>query len=1130
MRKSMIWSSVIAALSVGMTVNAAERVSVSNANQDLNLMSKQGKVGVEALKAHFKMNKETEFARVKQKADRKGNTHSRFQQTYKGVPVFGLQVTQHQKAAQNKTYYAGHILSDLEKDLKGNVKPKFTADEVISSLKTKIDTKFGKWTNYERENSDLVIYFDKRLKKAFLAYHVELMAQDEKGHVVRRMFIVDAQSDRIIDHWNALQHFDITGPGGNQKTGQYNYGTEYPALNGTDDGNGGTCYLENTNVRAVDLANTTNTSLNTPYEFACSENTYQAINGAFSPINDAFYFGNVAFDMFDEWYQTAPLPFQLSMKVHYGTGYENAFWDGQAMTFGDGASTFYPLVDINVSVHEISHGFTDFNSDLIYSGESGGMNEAFSDIAGEAGEYYWKGSVDWFIGGDIMKNGDGLRFFETPSLDGASIDHYDEYYNGIDVHYSSGVYNRAYFLLSNMEGWDPKKAFDIFVHANQNYWTPDSTMAEGACGLIESAVDLDYDYISVYVAMSAVGAVCENSSTDTDNDSMSDISELIIGFDMEDPSDANQDFDGDGIINKVELLKGFDPKDIDTDDDGLTDSEEYNLYATDVTSADSDSDGMPDGYEVNYGFNPLNAADAATDSDSDGVSNLGEYLDGTDPTDASSVRTTGAYSVYDFENQDLTDFPTSIYADYGMEISSTYAASGMYSAASMDMTHNEISGSDLNFVSEEGTISFDLKISTEANWDFFYLVLDGQIAFELSGEYDWVTVSGPISAGAHSMSFVYVKDGSVSTGEDKIWIDNVYYTGLVVDEDGDGMDDAWEANNGLDPMDPADGALDTDGDGLINADEFSNGANPNVADTDGDGLTDGQEVNAYSTNPAMMDTDGDGVDDKAEIDNGLDPLVAGSDGTDDLDNDGFDNATETKYGSDINDANSMPQAVEYLMENFNNGAQGNWTRAAAESFVVENGRLWAEPLSNSKVAAIEMTDVFMAGQLSFKANVDSEENVDMFRLLVDGVVMGELSGQMTNATLSADLTQGEHTVRLEYVKNAFLSSKVDRVSIDNLMFLAPAVDSDGDGLSNGEEVDTYNTDPMNADTDGDGINDGQEVANGTNPTKMDSDGDGYADGDDLFPNDASRWNNNSGGSMYFFILMLAGLAGLRRRR
>lgn len=128
----------------------------------------------------------------------------------------------------------------------------------------------------------------------------------------------------------------------------------------------------------------------------------KTVNGAYSPLNDAHFFGKVVFDMYQQWLNTSPLTFQLTMRVHYGNNYENAFWDGRAMTFGDGYTRFYPLVDINVSAHEVSHGFTEQNSGLVYRDMSGGINEAFSDIAGEAAEYFMRGNVDWIVGADIL--------------------------------------------------------------------------------------------------------------------------------------------------------------------------------------------------------------------------------------------------------------------------------------------------------------------------------------------------------------------------------------------------------------------------------------------------------------------------------------------------------------------------------------------------------------------------------------------------------------------------------------------------------------------------------------------------------------------------------------------------------
>ena len=65
------------------------------------------------------------------------------------------------------------------------------------------------------------------------------------------------------------------------------------------------------------------------------------------------------------------------------------------MYIGDGYLTFYPLTGLDVVSHEISHGFTEYNSNLIYSGQSGGINESFSDMAGEASKYYVRGSNDY---------------------------------------------------------------------------------------------------------------------------------------------------------------------------------------------------------------------------------------------------------------------------------------------------------------------------------------------------------------------------------------------------------------------------------------------------------------------------------------------------------------------------------------------------------------------------------------------------------------------------------------------------------------------------------------------------------------------------------------------------------------
>jgi vibriolysin len=314
--------------------------------------------------------------------------------------------------------------------------------------------------------------------------------------------MLDAHSGEVIDRWEGIAHAQIgTGPGGNEKTGMYEYGTDYHYLDVQEDGTN--CVMESENVVTVNLNGATEGS--TPYSYECPRNEFQEINGAYSPLNDAHYFGNIVFDMYKNWFDTAPLTFKLMMRVHYGTGYENAFWDGQAMTFGDGESYFYPLVSLDVSAHEVSHGFTEQNSGLVYANQSGGMNEAFSDMAGEAAEFYMKGENDWMVGKDIFKEDGALRYMDDPSRDGSSINHAQDYYDGLNVHYSSGVFNKAFYHLATTSGWDTKKAFELFVLANQIYWSQDSDFWQGACGVKNAANDLGYDASAVMDAFGIVG-------------------------------------------------------------------------------------------------------------------------------------------------------------------------------------------------------------------------------------------------------------------------------------------------------------------------------------------------------------------------------------------------------------------------------------------------------------------------------------------------------------------------------------------------------------------------------------------------------------------------------------------------
>lgn len=435
-----------------------------------------------------------------------GVTNYRYRQAHRGVPIFGEDVVVSEDGAGNVRTMFGNLVSGLEQDI-GSVKPGLSrAQALVAGKRAGLGNGISGMLT-ENESADLVVFVDDA-GRGHLAYAVSYFADGVEGPT-RPIVMVDANSGRVLKQWENLQHALVgTGPGGNAKTGQYEYGTNYGYLDVTQSGS--TCTLSNANVKTVNLNHATTNTSTTAFSYACPRNTTKSINGAYSPLNDAHYFGNVVFNMYQAYVGMAPLTFQLQMKVHYRTSYENAFWNGSAMTFGDGATTFYPLVSLDVSSHEVSHGFTEQQSGLCYNDGSdcGGMNEAFSDMAGEAAEYYMRGSNDWLVGADIFKGNGALRYMNNPPQDGRSIDHASKMTSTIDPHHSSGVYNKAFYLLATTAGWNTQKAFQAFARANRDYWTANVSFNQGACGVETAATDLGFAKADVTAAFSVVGVSC----------------------------------------------------------------------------------------------------------------------------------------------------------------------------------------------------------------------------------------------------------------------------------------------------------------------------------------------------------------------------------------------------------------------------------------------------------------------------------------------------------------------------------------------------------------------------------------------------------------------------------------------
>ncbi len=456
------------------------------------------------LKSYLNMKSDENFERRSLTLD-KDMAHVRYFQTYKGIQVWPQQIAVTVKA--NLLHRLnGVLVKNLDQDIK-SIKPQLNSTQALNRAIQLFSSKRSHPSTIENKQVDLKIFVDSKTSKAKLVYVVSFFADNKDGgEPSRPLQVIDANSGKLIKRMENLQHAEGTGAGGNLKTGKYYYGKDFPAFEVTETASH-KCAMRTGTTQTIDLkGGTTETN---PFVFKCYENKEVALNGAFGPLNDAHYFASVISDLYKNWYNTSPLKIPITMKVHYGKKYENAFWNGSSMNFGDGDQTFYPLVSLDVSSHEIAHGFTEFNSALLYEEQSGGMNEAFSDMAGEAAEFYSRGKNDFEIGAQIFKTqGQALRYMANPPQDGKSIDNVKDFEPGMfgtDVHYSSGIYNKAFYLLATSKGWDTRKAFDVFVKANQNYWTPTSNFATGAKGVLDAAQDLGYPTADVVAAFAPVG-------------------------------------------------------------------------------------------------------------------------------------------------------------------------------------------------------------------------------------------------------------------------------------------------------------------------------------------------------------------------------------------------------------------------------------------------------------------------------------------------------------------------------------------------------------------------------------------------------------------------------------------------
>lgn len=489
-----------------------------------------------------------------QAIDSRGVAHVRYNQYFHGIPVFGKQVIAHIPSNQKaKTTLSGQLLLHIEKDHL-SLTPTFSATKAYATAKQDFLQKHPQlhWQLHRLNTPKLVIYQTKKEKSANLCYLLHFTATSTTQRGSRQLkeptYLINAYNHTILATWNALQNDAVgQGPGGwTAKT----VPSEYPpqlfqfgnSSTGESFGNlditvNSTCSLKNNHFIINETAS--NEISNAPISindepsypaatYTCAAPNYfnpgTATNGARAPSNNALYFSSLTKAMYQTYFGIAsPFGSQTIGGIYvytHITNYDNAVAFGpiynnsgtllshQQIWIGDGDTIFMPLASPGIVAHELSHIFTDLNAALIYSNQSGGVNEAFSDIMAMAMKSYLNSLFSWYRWGSLQAKWQTgfditignwidrpLRYFYDPTLDGVSIKNFANYSDGMDVHYSSGIFNYAFYLMSTQYLADKlniQNVAKLFVNANRYYWVNNSTFSYAACGVIQSAHDLGY--------------------------------------------------------------------------------------------------------------------------------------------------------------------------------------------------------------------------------------------------------------------------------------------------------------------------------------------------------------------------------------------------------------------------------------------------------------------------------------------------------------------------------------------------------------------------------------------------------------------------------------------------------------
>ncbi|MBW8700710.1 Transglutaminase-activating metalloprotease [Streptomyces sp. MBT84] len=454
-----------------------------------------------------------------------GTVHTRYERTYAGLPVLGGDLVVH----ESKSGRTEGVTRATQATIKvASLKPQVTA-----STAEKQAVKAAQAAGSDRSAADgtarKVIWAGSGTP--VLAYETVVGGLQDDGTPNQLHVVTDAATGKKLYEYQGIE----TGTGKSLYSGTV-------TLNTTKSGS--TYQLYDTTRGGHKTYNLAHRTSGTGTLFTDADDVWGTGTASSSSTDqtaaaDAAYGAQATWDFYKSTFGRSGIKNDgkaAYSRVHYGNSYVNAFWDDSCfcMTYGDGSGNNHPLTSLDVAGHEMSHGVTSNTAGLNYSGESGGLNEATSDIFGTGVEFAANNSADpgdYLIGEKININGDGtpLRYMDKPSKDGGSADNWSSSVGNLDVHYSSGVANHFFYLLSEgsgsktingvtynsptsngstVTGIGRAKALQIWYKALTTYFTSTTNYKSARTGTLSAAAALygsgSAEYNAVASAWSAV--------------------------------------------------------------------------------------------------------------------------------------------------------------------------------------------------------------------------------------------------------------------------------------------------------------------------------------------------------------------------------------------------------------------------------------------------------------------------------------------------------------------------------------------------------------------------------------------------------------------------------------------------